>query len=628
MAYMKSKTHFFKHLDLTTVLSPAKEGSFSGTKVAATIGPAIQDVATLTEVLKAGVTSARVDLTWGPIEFHQKSLRNLQTAVKDARKICSVIVDTLGRELMIRRPVFLDEQMWPTHDRVITVKAGNTVTLTTRTGVEASDDVLPITYDKFHDMAEVGDTIYIGRYLVCGADSASLYLEVVRKEGTEVVCEAKNDATLDGLLTVFHVERSSDTLSNKQNDLPLLSHYDRTCLQQLAAEFEIDFISLSYTRTAQDVLEARQFLDSIGLNNTKILAKIESRQALLNFMGILEEADGVIISRGNLGLDCLPEKMALVQKHLVSSCNLLGKPVLITRVVDTMTNTPRPTRAEATDIANAVLDGVDGILLGAETLRGRYPLETVRTITSICQMAEEVFDSHHHYDHLMEAAMRSDRRSTTVDDFEPSEARAMGRDPSHPALNRAIKAMTSFAGRSSTDLTSINSSSNLSGANAAAAMENDAAILMGESAYLSKLESIASSAVRAADKVCASLVIVYTHTGMTAQLVAKYRPPMPILTLVVPHLVADGLKWKLEGRSVARQCQLTRGILPVLAAPNHGGSETMLSESVAAAAQMGLVQPHDHIVVVQRIHEDFCVKIVSVDELGSGIKRVDPEHVF
>ncbi|MEW5297257.1 MAG: hypothetical protein WDW36_000480 [Sanguina aurantia] len=136
----------------------------------------------------------------------------------------------------------------------------------------------------------------------------------------------------------------------------------------------------------------------------------------------------------------------------------------------------------------------------------------------------------------------------------------------------------------------------------------------------SKMESIASSAVRAADKVGASLIVVYTHTGKTAQLVAKYRPPMPILTLVVPQLVSDSLHWKLLGRSNARQCLLTRGLMPMLAAPSPSG-DALLEEAVAVAGRMGLVKPHDHVVCVQRIHDDFCVKIVAVDEMGEGIKR-------
>ncbi|EFJ40338.1 cytosolic pyruvate kinase [Volvox carteri f. nagariensis] len=547
---MKAKTHFFKNLDLSSILVPEDAATFTGTKVVCTVGPSCQDVDIMCDMLNAGVVGCRVDLTWGPLEFHRKSLHNLQLAMRKSRRLCCTMVDTLGRELMIRRQVKIGEDGWPIHEESFAVTAGQQVVITTRTDVDASGSVLPITYNKFTEMAVKGDTVYIGRYLVCGADSASLYLEVVDVQGDDVVCIAKNDAVLDGLLTVFHAERSSEGLSNVQNDLPLLSDYDKECLHILAQDFEIDFLSLSYTRSADDVREARRFLDSIGMSNTKILAKLESRQSLLNFQGILNEADGIIISRGNLGLDCVPEKMALVQKTLVQACNLVGKPVLMTRVVDTMINTPRPTRAEATDVANAVLDGVDGILLGAETLRGRYPCETVTTICSISRAAEKVFDHHYHYEHLMEVGER------------------------------------------------------------------------GEG-----LESIASSAVRAADRVGASLIVVYTHTGKTAQLVAKYRPPMPILTLVVPHLVSDQLKWKLEGRSSARQCLISRSLLPVLAAPSPSGDQ-LLQEAVVMASRVGLVKPHDHVVCVQRIHDDFCVKIISVDELGAGGCRIDkPVHV-
>ena len=294
------------------------------------------------------------DLTWGPLEYHRRSLDNLQEAMRRTRKLCAIVVDTLGRELMVRRPFRIDPDGWPNQvGQEISVAAGSRLTLTTR-DVEAGPGILPVTYPKFAAMMEPGDDVYIGRYLVSGADRASLYLQVVEVVGgTDVVCVAKNEALLDGLLTVFHVERSSDELLNAQNDLPLLSEYDKECLAALSAEYEIDFVSLSYTRNVNDVMEARDFLDSIGLNATRVFAKVESRQALLAFRGILAEADGIIISRGNLGLDCVPEKMALIQKTLVQSCNLIGKPCVITRVVDTMAVTPRPTRAEATDVANA-----------------------------------------------------------------------------------------------------------------------------------------------------------------------------------------------------------------------------------------------------------------------------------
>ncbi|PNW82489.1 hypothetical protein CHLRE_06g280950v5 [Chlamydomonas reinhardtii] len=657
---MKAKTHFFKNLDLTSILVPEEDGAFTGTKVVCTVGPSCQEVDTMCEMLDAGVVGCRVDLTWGPLEFHRKSLANLQQAMRKSRRLCCTMVDTLGRELMIRRQVKIGEDGWPIHEESFAVTAGQQVIITTRTDVDASSNVLPITYSKFTEMAVKGDTIYIGRYLVCGADSASLYLEVMDVQGDDVYCIAKNDAVLDGLLTVFHAERSVEGLANVQNDLPLLSDYDKECLHILAQDFEIDFLSLSYTRAAEDVREARRFLDSIGMSNTKILAKLESRQSLLNFQGILNEADGIIISRGNLGLDCVPEKMALVQKTLVQACNLVGKPVLLTRVVDTMINTPRPTRAEATDVANAVLDGVDGILLGAETLRGRYPVSTVTTICNISRAAEKVFDHHYHYEHLMEVAIdvgemtgadgntvpgESEEENATPGGATDTEgpAPANGNKAAAPPLHQARGPLAGVRRDDSwNSVTSAGAHHPLPSLGVAAktmarfsqvaSAGSLAGLGLGRSAaatsayqrapYISKLESIASSAVRAADRVGASLIVVYTHTGKTAQLVAKYRPPMPILTLVVPHLVSDQLKWKLEGRSSARQCLISRALLPVLAAPSPSGDQ-LLQEAVAMAGRVKLVKPHDHVVCVQRIHDDFCVKIISVDDMGAGIKRDD-----
>jgi len=575
------------------------------------------------------MVAGRVDLTWGPLEFHRNSLSYLQEAMKRTRRLASTVIDTMGREIMIRGQWQVNDQGYPWVLGRNEVSAGQKMIITTREDAVATETLLPIMYPKFTKMAQRGDTIYIARYLVSGAESSSLYLEVTDVTDTEVHCVAQNSAVLEGLLCVFHAERSTgNALSNVQNELPLLSDWDKHCIQALGAEFEIDFISLSYCRSAEDVRECRAYLSSIGMTHTKILAKVETRQALLNFQGILSEADGIVISRGNLGLDVDPEKMALVQKTLIQACNLVGKPVLITRVVDTMVHTPRPTRAEATDVANAVLDGVDGILLGAETLRGKYPVETVQTVASICRAAETVFDHSSHYEFLMEAAWEAVQQAAAEgegleeadEDSLAAQMVANGRPADMPGISPMVKrgsfttAVKSFA-----RFGMVPSHANLSALNPKGLMEGSEDVY-NRSPYLSKLESIASSAVRAADKVKASLIVVYTHTGQTAELVAKYRPPVPILTLVVPHLVSDSLKWKLEGRSYARQCCLARGLLPFLAAPSPNG-EALLEDAIRSAFKMNLIKPLDHIVVVQRVHEDFCVKIVACSQTGLGILR-------
>ncbi|KAF5837892.1 pyruvate kinase [Dunaliella salina] len=423
-----AKTHFLP-ADMPLgdlLLKPDAGNRITASKVIATIGPSCQNVEDLYNMLLAGAGGFRVDLTWGPWDYHKRSLKNLEAACKQAKKLCCTVVDTLGRTIMVRRKCQLDEQGWPVHDGAIEVKQGQHLVLTTRTDVEASENVLPITYDGFADLVEKGDTFYIARYLVSGDDQASLYVEVQDVQGTDVICIAKNHATLDGLLTVFHTERSCNPALhvNRQSDLEVLSTYDQECLQvgiSKRGAWQLGAYCLPYPYTDTHVhtqtpthkrAHTHAHAGTLGLDrpphtytnsylcdcpphpytNTNVHTSTPTHKHTHTHA-----------HAGSLGLDCPPEKMAMVQKTLIQSCNLTGKPVLITRVVDTMQNSPRPTRAEATDVANAVLDGVDGILLGAETLRGKYPVDTVGIICDICRAAEGVFDHHQHFDAQAEA---------------------------------------------------------------------------------------------------------------------------------------------------------------------------------------------------------------------------------
>lgn len=576
--------------------------------VVITVGPACQSVDALCSLLEAGATCARIDLTWAPIEYHRISLQNLQEAMRRTRRLCAVILDTLGRELMIKRKYGVDENGWPGIFEQITIKSGQTVTITTDPAAECTNSVFPITYPKFPHMCQPGDSIFIGRYLVTGSEASSLFLEVVDVSDTEVICQAKNDAVLDGLLTVFHQERSEEGLSNIQNDLPALTDFDRQAVAILASEFEIDFLSLSFCRSVDDVMEARDFLTSIGADHCKVIAKCETRQSLFNFRSICNSSDAILISRGNLGLDVVPEKMAMVQKAMISTAAILGKPTVITRVVDTMIQTPRPTRAEATDIANAVLDGVDGIMLGAETYRGKYGLDSVQTVAAICREAEYAFDHNNHFEHLM---AESDYILEMMEDGDP-EAPARGKGASESLLRSRSM-----------------SEANLAASFAALPRIGSGLGLPGPPTYKNKLESVASSAVKAADKVQASLMVVMTHTGRAAGMVARYRPPMPIMTLVVPYLKRDGLKWQLEGRSTARQALLTSGLMPVLAAPAPSSGESLIEEAVNLALANELVKANDHIVVVSRsAAEEFLIKVVTVDSRGQGIAKIRPKSLL
>ena len=572
------------------------------------------------------------------------------------------MLDTTGREITVERGAGAvtapdgDPAGWPVHtagpvvvvggDEVVLICGGSgeaTVTTATTAGGPIE---LAVSYADLAVMVAPGDTVFVGRYLATGAEETSLYLTVTAVGGGRITATAGNAATLDGLLTVFHTERSPDGVANLQNDLPVLCPADKAALAELAAEFEVDYVSLSFTRSGEDVAAAREWMDGVpGLEATRILAKLETRQALFSFEAIAAAADGVILSRGNLGLDVLPEKMALVQKAVIAACARVGKPSLITRVVDTMVAAPRPTRAEATDVANAVLDGVDAILLGAETLRGRQPAATVRTVLAITRQAESVFDANAHFERLM-------RESVAAEDDAAARAAA---GCSSAALDRAAsgeelhmlasqarlgKGAVAHAPKANGNGTAPNGSAPAAASAAAAdlpaavsTMSLGRSMVSGGGAgpagapVLSKLESMASSAVRAAEKVGAALVVVYTQSGAAASLVSKYRPPIPIVALVIPRLASDGMAWRLEGRAVARQALIQRGLLPVLAAPAPSG-EALLEEAVSMAAAHRLVGPGDHVVILQMVRDAFAIKIVTLDETGAAIARIRPRSLM
>ncbi|KAH9627063.1 hypothetical protein KSS87_023751 [Heliosperma pusillum] len=390
----------------------------------------------------------------------------------------------------------------------------------------------------FTQAVKAGDTIFVGQYLFTGSETTSVWLEVSEIKGEDVVCLIKNSATLAGPIYTLHA-------CQVHIDRPTLSEKDKEVISTWGVRNNIDFLSLSYTRHAEDVRKAREFLSTLGdLRQTQIFAKIENVEGLAQFDEILQEADGIILSRGNLGIDLPPEKVFLFQKAALYKCNMAGKPAVVTRVVDSMTNNLRPTRAEATDVANAVLDGSDAILLGAETLRGLYPVETIGTVGRICFEAEKVFN-HDLY-------------------FKKTE-KHVGEPVSH-------------------------------------------------------VESIASSAVRAAIKVNASAIICFTSSGRAARLLAKYRPTMPVLSVVVPRLKTNQLRWTFSGAYEARQSLIVRGLFPMLADPRHPAdsnsatNETILKVALDHGKASGVIKAHDRVVVCQKVGDVSVVKILELEE--------------
>jgi pyruvate kinase len=604
----------------------------------------------ISKMLLAGVTCARLDLTWGSLQFHLTSLKNLSAAMKATKRLCSVWVDTVGREIIVRLPAKEDSNGWMVLEKTpIQFEEGREVIITTDPGAQASASLLPVNNPKFPSLVQPGNVLHVGRFLATGAEGGSLFLQVQSTSPKEIRCVAQNNANLVGVLTVLVSHREFELHLHDHDlnrDLPLMSSHDIDCLRTFGADFEIDFLTLSYSNSAEDVWSARQTLDAMGLTQTKIMAKVERKAAIHNFDEIVAAADGILLSRGNLGLDFEPEEMALLQKHCVGKCNSVGKPIVLTRFVDTMVNTPRPTRAEATDVANAVLDGVDGVLLGAETLRGLYPVDTVKTVIKLCRSAEKYFDYRLHHEDMMGEAFDEE---LSLDRAHPSSADlSMKEAPHPPPLNRistvrppaaaggangadALEAMGSPGGAMHGDGTTVTEKALTSDRRASSfgvlphrvnseeALEK---VKVSGAPLMSKVESIASSAVRTAEKINAGLILVLAQTGRTVSLVAKYRPPMPILAVVVPTLRSSNLGWQMEGKFLARQCLVMRGVRPMLAAPMAGGSEGLLGEAIACAHGQGLVKPRQYVVCILNQKQSLVVKVVQVNERGDGIAKV------
>ncbi|KAL4535000.1 hypothetical protein Ndes2437B_g05753 [Nannochloris sp. 'desiccata'] len=647
--FTKAKQHFFMDAEMKEVVEPVTDDDVrcgAGTKVVVTIGPACQSVEVMSKLLLAGVTCARLDLTWGSLQFHLTSLKNLSAAMKATKRLCSVWVDTVGREIIVRLPAKEDSNGWMVLEKTpIQFEEGKEVIITTDPGAQASASLLPVNNPKFPSLVQPGNVLHVGRFLATGAEGGSLFLQVQSTSPKEIRCVAQNNATLVGVLTVLVSHREFELRLHDHDlnrDLPLMSAHDIECLRTFGADFEIDFLTLSYSNSAEDVWSARQTLDAMGLTQTKIMAKVERKAAIHNFDEIVAAADGILLSRGNLGLDFEPEEMALLQKHCVAKCNSVGKPIVLTRFVDTMVNTPRPTRAEATDVANAVLDGVDGVLLGAETLRGLYPVDTVQTVIKLCRSAEKYFDYRLHHEDMMGEAFDEE---LSLDRAHPSSADlSMKEAPHPPPLNRISTVPPPSASNGAADgVDAMGSPGAMHGeatSSPSKALNSDRRassfgvlphrvnseeelekVKITGAPLMSKVESIASSAVRTAEKINAGLILVLAQTGRTVSLVAKYRPPMPVLAVVVPTLRSSNMGWQMEGKFLARQCLVMRGVHPMLAAP-MAGSEGLLGEAIASAHGQGLVKPRQYVVCILNQKQSLVVKVVQVNEHGNGIAKV------
>ena len=332
------------------------------TKVICTIGPACEDAEILSEMCKVGMNVARLNFSHGTHEEQQRKIDLIKETREKLHMPIAIMLDTKGPEYRIK--TFKDGK--------IRLKDGDEFTFTTEE-VVGDETQVSVNYKQLMENLKVGDTILVNNGLVI--------FKVIELDDTKARCEVIVGGELSN--------RKSMNFPNKVMKHEFLSEQDKEDLL-FGIENEVDFVAASFVSQKQDIADMRQFLNEHGGAEIDIIAKIENRAGVENIEEICEIADGIMIARGDLGVEIPAMEVPSVQKYLISKCRLLGKRVITaTEMLESMIQNPRPTRAELSDVANAVYDGTSAVMLSGETASGKYPVMAVKNMVETVEFTEK-----------------------------------------------------------------------------------------------------------------------------------------------------------------------------------------------------------------------------------------------
>lgn len=332
------------------------------TKIIATIGPATENKEVLIKLFKAGANVARLNFSHGTHEEHQKKIDLIKEVREELGLPIAIMLDTKGPEYRIKT----------FENGSIKLNDGDTFTFTTE-DIVGNQERVSVTYERLIDELNIGDKIMVNNGLIV--------CEVIRLEGKDAVCKVLAGGTLSN--------RKSMNFPNKVMTHDFLSEADKNDIL-FGIQNDIDFVAASFVSTKQDVEVLRDFLDANGGAAIDIVAKIENRAGVDNVDSICDVADGIMIARGDLGVEIPAMEVPSVQKYLIDKCRLLGKrAITATEMLESMIYNPRPTRAEVSDVANAIYDGTSAIMLSGETASGNYPVEAVSYMAGTAEVTEQ-----------------------------------------------------------------------------------------------------------------------------------------------------------------------------------------------------------------------------------------------
>jgi pyruvate kinase len=470
------------------------------TKIVCTIGPSSRSPEMLRELIRGGMNVARLNFSHGDHDVHGENVVRIRTASEEVGQPVAILMDLQGPKLRVGEM----------QGEGVVLREGEEVILTTQPVVGHAAEI-PVQFPSLPQLVEPGDRILMDDGL----------LEVVVRSISSNKKDIRCKVITGGLLT----SNKGMNLPHAHSSIPAITEKDHADIH-FALDHQADWIALSFVRSAQEVLELKALISkdcTLG-RPTPVIAKIEKPEAMENIDAIIAAADGIMVARGDLGIEASPEDVPLMQKTIIKKCNEAGVPVITaTQMLDSMIRNPRPTRAEASDVANAILDGTDAIMLSGETAAGEYPLEAVCTMSKIAQRTE--------------SEMLPMRRFAPVP------------PPRRQSLSQSQPC--------------------------------EAGHLLGGTINIA--EAVSHAACETALDLDAAAIITPTASGHTARMVAKYRPPMPIIAVTPSPMVQ-------------RQLCLYWGVYPLLA-KRTANTDEMLADAIRAAKTHAFVQPGDLVVM-------------------------------
>jgi pyruvate kinase len=336
------------------------------TKILVTLGPAAEEENTLRSLIEAGMNVARLNFSHGDFEEHGRRIERVKKLRDEMKRPVALLLDTKGPEI----------RTGEVENDCIELNAGNSITITTD-DVLGSPDILGVTYKNLPSILEPGNSILLDDGLI------QLVVDEIIDHKT-IRCSIMNQGKIKSKRGV-NVPRLQLNLTNP-------TPKDREDIR-FAAKNDFDFIAVSFSESEDTIRRVKAILDVEGKPEIKVIAKIENHAGLKNFDRILAVADGIMVARGDLGVELLPEEVPIVQKEIIRRCYMAGKPVITaTQMLHSMIDAPRPTRAEVSDVANAIYDFTSAVMLSGETSVGKYPIECVKLMDRVAQNTEEAID--------------------------------------------------------------------------------------------------------------------------------------------------------------------------------------------------------------------------------------------